>query len=128
MFCSARLLYPIPHTVHSRLTFFFPTRSEHTAFALRCKHRGAQFAWLDAGVHVPVTKGFWSLFKQRARENAALAQLLMEDSSDLTKRLDPTTQTMLATTCVSSVFAKLASVWYGLGRFPNPGTVSAAPL
>ena len=60
-----------------------PPGTEHTSFAMRCSHRGAQFAWLDAGVHVPVAPGgFAALFRRRAREHAALARLLFEESHD----------------------------------------------
>ena len=58
-----------------------PPGTEHTSFALRCSNRGAQFAWLDAGVHVPVAPGgFAALFARRAREHASLARLLTEES------------------------------------------------
>ena len=47
-----------------------PPGTEHTSFALRCSNRGAQFAWLDAGVHVPVFPGgFAALFARRIRAN-----------------------------------------------------------
>ena len=110
-----------------------PPGTEHTSFALRCSHRGAQFAWLDAGVHVPVPPGgFAALFCRRAREHAALARLLAEESHDSrdsgrdatnarTEKveeedeggsvgLSPVSQTLLATMCVSGAFAKLAPI------------------
>eukprot|EP00228_Micromonas_bravo_P000829 CAMPEP_0203008822 /NCGR_PEP_ID=MMETSP1401-20130829/8394_1 /ASSEMBLY_ACC=CAM_ASM_000894 /TAXON_ID=38833 /ORGANISM="Micromonas pusilla, Strain CCAC1681" /LENGTH=768 /DNA_ID=CAMNT_0049750487 /DNA_START=26 /DNA_END=2329 /DNA_ORIENTATION=+ len=114
-----------------------PPGTEHTSFAMRCSHRGAQFAWLDAGVHVPVAPGgFAALFRRRAREHAALARLLFEESHDSLRDshdaknarsktssdleednesggsvgLNPVSQTVLATMCVSGAFAKLAPI------------------
>ena len=105
-----------------------PPGTEHTSFALRCSNRGAQFAWLDAGVHVPVAPGgFAALFARRAREHAALARLLTEESLSPRKEtagrkptdeddeygsatLNPASQTLLATMCVSDAFAKLAPI------------------
>lgn len=108
-----------------------PPGTEHTSFALRCSNRGAQFAWLDAGVHVPVAPGgFAALFARRAREHAALARLLTEESLSLSPgketagrkpkptdedeygsaTLNPASQTLLATMCVSGAFAKLAPI------------------
>ena len=105
-----------------------PPGTEHTSFALRCSNRGAQFAWLDAGVHVPVAPGgFAALFARRAREHAALARLLTEESLSPRKEtagrkptdeedeygsatLNPASQTLLATMCVSGAFAKLAPI------------------
>jgi len=105
-----------------------PPGTEHTSFALRCSNRGAQFAWLDAGVHVPVAPGgFAALFARRAREHASLARLLVEESLPHVGReggketenekdengsatLNPASQTLLATMCVSGAFAKLAPI------------------
>ena len=47
-----------------------PPRTEMTSFALRAQARGARFAWLDAGVHVPVRPGVCrrsSAFASRTR-------------------------------------------------------------
>ena len=98
-----------------------PPGTEHTSFALRCSNRGAQFAWLDAGVHVPVPPGgFAALFARRAREHASLARLLMEETiageEGKSRRsldgagLDPASQTLLASMCVSGAFATLAPI------------------
>ena len=135
-------LLVVPHEIErlvgwvSRHT---PPGTEHTSFALRCSNRGARFAWLDAGVHVPVAPGgFAALFARRAREHASLARLLTEESrrrpadepassktndddddddddaraSDATRAvgLDPASQTLLAMMCVSGAFATLAPV------------------
>ena len=103
-----------------------PPGTEHTAFTLRCLNRGARFSWLDAGVHVPVTQGSFALFKNRARENASLNQLLVEDSSDPVTRISPATQTLLATMCVSSGFAKLAPVCVAIAPFVHHAGTSDA--
>ena len=47
-----------------------PPGMELASFALRCGERGALFAWLDAGVHAPVTRGWLALFASRTREYA----------------------------------------------------------
>ena len=82
---------------------------------------------LDAGVHVPVAPGgFAALFARRAREHASLARLLVEESLPHVGReggkeedekdengsatLNPASQTLLATMCVSGAFAKLAPI------------------
>ena len=43
-------------------TEYTPPGTEMTSFALRCQDKGARFAWLDAGVHAPVTPGAVALF------------------------------------------------------------------
>ena len=48
-----------------------PPRTEMTSFALRAQARGARFAWLDAGVHVPVRRSLSALFRLRVADSAA---------------------------------------------------------
>ena len=114
-----------------------PPRTEMTHFALRAQGRGAQIAWLDAGVHVTVTPGMFALFRLRvadAANNMSLWRQLgtpirhdVQQRSVSTKgneddagtedagtnpqpRVDAVTRFQFATLCVSSVLAKTAPV------------------
>ena len=64
-----------------------PPRTEMTSFALRAQARGAWFAWLDAGVHVPSTPGLWRLFRLRVADSAANYALWRQLSSIGTDRV-----------------------------------------
>jgi hypothetical protein len=110
-----------------------PEGAEHTAFASRCARRGARIAWLDAGVHVPVTRGALSLFQTRRRETAALFGLVFaetnavaedadaEDSRDASEAaLSPSSRTALGMAFASSFFAKLAPVLVVAAPFVRP--------
>ena len=113
-----------------------PPRTEMTSFAMRAQARGARFAWLDAGVHVPTTPGFGSLFCLRVADAAAnyalWRQLGTVDSRDEHVGTDQKqrkrggneggsvgamTRFWFATGCVSSAVAKLAPALVVLGAW-----------
>lgn len=129
-----------------------PPRTEMTSFALRAQARGARFAWLDAGVHVPTCRSLSALFRLRVADSAAnfalwrrLAHVVREDDGLQTgtgtehKRggneapgergepaVDFATRFRFAALCVSSALAKLAPALVVLGawakRRPTSGT------
>jgi hypothetical protein len=78
---------------------------ELTSFALRCSNNGVKFAWLDAGVHVPIVSNIWKLFKMRARDHHSALVLMRDESA-----LDHTHRASLTLACVSTGFSTIPPV------------------
>ena len=106
-------------------TEYTPPGTEMTSFALRCQDKGARFAWLDAGVHAPVTPGAVALFRSRVRDHAGALLLMGEDVA-----LSAQAQIFLGLTCVSAGFATLAPVLTAAAPFithePGPEAFAVA--
>lgn len=111
----SRVVAPIPNTFlvvpnELELAVGFKGMEVHdgfelTSFALRCSNNGVKFAWLDAGVHVPIVSNIWKLFKVRARDHHSALVLMRDDSA-----LDPTHRASLTLACVSTGFSTIAPV------------------
>lgn len=108
-------------------TEYTPPGTEMTSFALRCQDKGARFAWLDAGVHAPVTPGAVALFRSRVRDHAGALLLMGEDVA-----LSAEAQIFLGLTCVSAGFAALAPVLTAASPFvvhePGPEAFAVASI
>jgi len=111
----SRVVAPIPNTYlvvpnELELAVGFSNMDVHdgfelTSFALRCSNNGVKFAWLDAGVHVPIVSNIWKLFKVRARDHHSALVLMRDENA-----LDHTHRASLTLACVSAGFSTIAPV------------------
>ncbi|CAL51969.1 unnamed product [Ostreococcus tauri] len=111
----SRVVAPIPNTYlvvpnELELAVGFGDMEVHdgfelTSFALMCSNNGVKFAWLDAGVHVPIISNVWKLFKARARDHHSALVLMRDENA-----LDHVHRASLSFACLSAGFSTIAPV------------------